>query len=248
MQPHEATRVCKDMRRLFVVGLSCAALACGDATTDDGRADATGSEGPADPSTSGGMVSSSTSSATNPATTGGSASGSDDTFATTDADPSSSDGSTGVGPGDSGSDESGPALPRGQWAVTEITYSGGGESETLSMQDRTFCDATLTPDGLQLRYQQAGGYTVWLVTIPNATPLGSTPLSQDFSGVFMNINEVGETWQAYFDPSTAFGSLELTEADLQSSGTVAGVLTATLTSGDGSITADFSSTFYAEIP
>ncbi len=238
--------VCKDMRRLFLVGLSCCALACGETESGGTSVDASGTEGPDAADSSGGVAPGSTSGATN--------SSSAQTSASTNGESGgpSAEGSTGVA-GTSGSetggDEStGPALPRGQWAVTEITYTEGGNSETLSMQDRAFCDATLTPDALQLRYQQAAGYTVWTLTIPNSATLGSTPLSQDFSGVFMNINEVSDAWQTYFDPSMAFGSLELTEADLQASGVVAGVLTATLTSNDGSTTAEFSSTFYAEIP
>lgn len=248
MQPSEAARVCKDMRRLFLVGLSCSALACGAPDSGDASADASGTGGSSGSSSgSGATVPDSTSgvtTSTSPATstsTGLETSGGADSGTST-GDVATTDAETG------GSDESGPALPRGQWAVTEITYSEGGNSETLTMQDRAFCDATLSPDALLLRYQQAEGYTVWTVTIPTSATLGSTPLSQDFSGVYMNINEVGDTWQTYFDPSMAFGSLELTEANLQSAGVVSGVLTATLTSNDGSTTAEFSSTFYAEIP
>lgn len=240
------------MRRLFLVGLSCVALACGDVESDSASSGGSGTGGststgdstgtpplptPGATGSTSGLDSGSSSEATSGATSPGTSSG----------ESGQTQGSeTGASEAESGG-ETGPALPRGQWAITEITYSGGGNSETLSMQDRAFCDATLSADSLQLRYQQADGYTVWTVTIPTSATVGSLPLTQDFSGVFMNINEVGDAWQTYFDPSMAFGSLELTEASLQSSGVVAGVLTATLTSGNGT-TADFSSTFYAEIP
>ncbi|MGH1343460.1 MAG: hypothetical protein ACRBN8_18010 [Nannocystales bacterium] len=235
------------MRRLFFVGLSCLPLACGDGTdSDDSAADASGTDTAAAMGSTGPVA---------PGSTSGATSSTSDTSGTTGEETGGGPPSDTSGGGDDstggetgGSGETGPALPRGQWAMTEITYTEGGDSETLSMQDRTFCDATLTPDGVLVRYQQAGGYTVWSVTIPTSAAAGEVALSQDFSGVYMNINEVGAAWQSYFDPSMAFGTLDLTEADVHSSGVVAGVLSATLTSNDGSTTADFSSTFYAEIP
>lgn len=240
------------MRRLFFVGLSCLALACGDVESDSASTAGSGTGGSTGTSGTTGAPSPSTSGANTATSEPGSGSSAEDTSAETS--PGTSTGAAGetqagdTEAGESGSsEETGTALPRGQWAVTEITYSGGGSTETLSMQDRAYCDATLSADSLLLRYQQAGGFTVWTVTIPTSATVGSLPLTQDFSGVFMNINEVGDAWQTYFDPSMAFGSLELTEASIQSSGVVAGVLTATLTSGNGT-TADFSSTFYAEIP
>ncbi len=199
--------------------------ASGDSTTAPVGTD--GTEGPAESTSSTTMGDLPTS------TAGG------ETSSTTDAPD---------GDSSSGTESTGPALPRGQWAITEITYTEGGMSETLTMQDRAFCDATLDGGVLLLRYQQQGGFTVWALYMPEATGVGSHPLTQDFSGVYMNINEVSNAWQAYFDPSMAFGNLELTDADLQPGGTVAGTLTATLTSNDGTTTAEFESTFYAEIP
>lgn len=231
------------MRRLCLVCSCLLGTACGDPADDSGTAagetetsqSTSGSTGGERPGSTGTQDASSGAA---PDTTTGAQTGSPDTSTSSGADETQ---------GTSGSDESGGALPRGQWAMTEITYTEGGASETLTMQDRAFCDATLDGGLLQLRYQQQGGYTVWLVNMPETTGVGEHALTQDFSGPYMNINEVSDTWQAYFDPSTAFGTLTLTDADIQPGGVVAGTLTATLTSADGTTTADFESTFYAEL-
>jgi len=237
------------MRRLCLVPLCSFALACGASSEPSGTASESGtSGGDAAESTGPG---SSTSGSTDPSGEPGSTDPTDTTDTTDPSGTTGPSGSTGSGDGESsggGSDESGDVLPRGQWAMTEVTYTEGGQSETLTMQDRTFCDATLAGGALQLRYQQQGGYTVWLLNVAEGAGVGEHTLTQDFTGVYMNINEVSDAWQAYFDPSMAFGTLTLTDATIQSGGVVAGTLSATLTSVDGTTTADFESTFYAEIP
>lgn len=231
---------------LCVMGLL---FACGDEAGGSTGTEGGTSSGPTDPtnptgaptSSSGSDMDASTgTSATPPPTTGDETSGSG---------PGESMGRDSESEGDSsGGETTGGVLPRGQWAMTEITYTEGGTTETLTMQDRAFCDATLGGGLLLLRYQQAQGFTVWTVNIPMASGVGSHTLTQDFSGVYMNINEVSDAWMTYFDPSMAFGTLELTDAQIQEGGVVSGTLTASLTSNDGSTTAEFSSTFYAEIP
>jgi len=232
------------MRRLCLACLCTLALACGE--TDEGDTAAADSSSSGTSATTTGSESTGGASTDTPASTT-----TDDDEGSTSDTPSSTGQSADTGTSDGGDETSGStgdALPRGQWAVTEITYTEGGTSETLTMQDRAFCDATLSGEGLLLRYQQADGYTVWTVTIPTATSAGSHALTQDFSGVYMNINEVSDTWQAYFDPSMAFGTLVLSEANVSAGGLVSGTLTATLTSVDDSTTAAFESAFYAEIP
>ncbi len=233
----------------IVLGLT---IGCGGANEGETGAGMAGTDGTAGASTSSPADSDAASS-----TDGSSTQGSDDGESSESASgtTSGSDGTAGAetdaetGAETRGDESStGNLLPRGQWAVTEITYTEGGTSETLSIQDRTFCDATLDGGILVLRYQQQQGYTVWTVNIPQATGVGSHALTQDFSGAYMNINEVSDEWQAYFDPSMAFGTLELTDAQLEAGGVVAGTLTASLTSQDGSTAAQFESTFYAEIP
>jgi hypothetical protein len=232
------------MRRTLFVGLCSLLLACAD-DTESTSADGGGtSGGPVSPSTTETPAGTATGSTT---TDADSSSTEDDGSTTTSSDASATD-SGSAEESSSGGETTGGALPRGQWAMTEITYTEGGSTETLTMQDRAFCDATLAGGVLLLRYQQAQGYTVWTINIPMASGVGSHTLTQDFSGVYMNINEVSDTWMAYFDPSMAFGTLELTAAQIQDGGVVQGTLTASLTSNDGTTTAEFSSTFYAEIP
>lgn len=239
------------MRRLCVASLCCLLLACGDANDTGSMQGSTGAD--VQDTSTGGASASEATTAPDPTGDPEATTASRDTDTDTDTgsaetgDPTAGE-STTSGAESSGGDEStGPGLPRGQWAMTEITYTEGGMSETLTMQDRAFCDATLEGGVLLLRYQQQGGFTVWALYMPDGIGVGSHALTQDFSGVYMNINEVSNAWQAYFDPAMAFGTLELTDADLQPGGTVAGTLTATLTSNDGSTTAAFESTFYAEL-
>ncbi|MCR9160907.1 MAG: hypothetical protein ACE37F_10770 [Nannocystaceae bacterium] len=239
------------MRRAILGYLCCLLLACDDdAQPPAGSTSDSSGAAPSGGSTTDSNGSSDSTGATSgPSSTGQTNDGT--TGATTDATTAATGvdaESTGeVGDASSGGESTGAVLPRGQWAMTEITYTQGGASETLTMQDRAFCDATLDGGVLLLRYQQAQGFTVWSLYIPMASGVGSQALTQDFSGAYMNLNEVSDTWMAYFDPSMAFGTLTLTDAEIQDGGVVAGTLTASLTSNDGT-TAEFSSTFYAEIP
>lgn len=227
---------------LCVMGLlfACGTEAGGSSGTEGGTS--TDPADPTDPTSSSSTgVDASTDSGDSPTPTPGDE--------TSSSGPAGSTGNDDDSDGDSsGGETTGGVLPRGQWAMTEITYTEGGTTETLTLQDRAFCDATLGGGLLLLRYQQAQGFTVWTVNIPMASGVGSHTLTQDFSGVYMNINEVSDDWMTYFDPSMAFGTLELTDAQIQPGGVVSGTLTASLTSSDGSTTAEFSSTFYAEIP
>ena len=233
------------MRRTLFAGLCCVLLACAD-DTEGTSGDGGGTSGGAVSGSTGEPPSGTASGSTTDDPDGSAAATSDGSTTQPDAEDTSESGA--AEESSTGGDSSGGVLPRGQWAMTEITYSEGGMTETLTMQDRAFCDATLAGGVLLLRYQQAQGFTVWTVNIPMASGLGSHTLTQDFSGVYMNINEVSDDWMAYFDPSMAFGTLELTDAQIVDGGVVAGTLSASLTSNDGSTTAEFSSTFYAEIP
>ncbi len=184
---------------------------------------------------------------------------------TTDAPSSTGDGSTGPGPtstdgpGDSDVDSSadgasesstGEPLPRGQWAITEITYASGATQQVLAVDDCVFCDATLNDVTLLVRFQQAEGWTVWTIDIPVGSGVGAQPITDDYSGAYVAINETGPELPpeltGFYDPTSGSGTLTLTEADLSPGGVVAGTISAQLS--QGSATADLQAEFYAEIP
>lgn len=201
------------------------------APADDGSGDPTDT-----PSTG-----SSPDTGTDPTSGPGSDAGSDDA-GTTAAD------SIGDGAGDdSSSTGAGPSGP--QWAVTAIDYAGAAAPQMVSFDDCSFCDATL--DGpLLVRFQQADGWTVWSITIPTDSGLGSQPLTDDYSGAYAVINEnnpdLDAAYHGFYDATMSSGTVTLTEANIAHGGAVAGTLQGHFVLGDA--TADLSAEFYAEIP
>ncbi|MEM6995813.1 MAG: hypothetical protein AAF721_35210 [Myxococcota bacterium] len=168
--------------------------------------------------------------------------------------PTSTDGSdtgppVGSGTSDGGS-TTGVELPDGQWAMTELSYSDGVTTEMLSLSDCTFCDATLNAQTLLVRYQQAEGWTVWSIDIPIGSGVGAQPITDDYSGAYVAINEqspdLPPDFTGFYAPTSATGTLTLTQADITPGGAVAGTLSTTLTL-DG-VTAVLDAEFYAEIP
>ncbi len=148
-------------------------------------------------------------------------------------------------------DSSSSGEPLGpQWADTTITYSGPAGVEVIDVADCTFCDATLNGTTLLVRYQQAEGWTVWSVDIPVGAGTGSMPITNDYSGAYVVINEQGQDlppgYAGFYAATTGSGTLTLTQADISPGGVVAGTISASLSLGD--VGAQLETEFYAEIP
>lgn len=194
------------------------ATACGDeGDADTGAADTvaldTGATGPGTAADAGGDSSAaSTSAVTDASADAGTDPGTDDT-ATTSVD------SSGGGSDEASSTSAGPS--GAQWATTEIAYAGAAAPQLVSFDDCSFCDATL--DGpLLVRFQQAEGWTVWSITIPSDSIVGSQPLIPDYSGAYAVINEhnpeLDPAYHGFYDATMASGTLTLTEATIEHGG------------------------------
>ncbi|MBL8942884.1 MAG: hypothetical protein JNK45_07050 [Myxococcales bacterium] len=222
------------------------ATACGDeGDADTGAADTvaldTGATGPGTAAdASGDPTAASATAATDPSSDTGNDAG-NDTSGTSDAD------SSGGGSDEASSTGAAPSGP--QWAITEIAYAGAAAPQLVSFDDCSFCDATL--DGpLLVRFQQAEGWTVWSITIPSDSIVGSQPLTPDYTGAYAVINEhnpeLDPAYHGFYDATMASGTLTLTEATIEHGGAVAGTLQGHFVLGEA--TADLSAEFYAEIP
>lgn len=137
-----------------------------------------------------------------------------------------------------------------QWADTTLTYTGPAGVQVIDVQDCTFCDATINGTTLLIRYQQAEGWTVWTLDIPVGAGAGSMPITDDYSGAYVAINEQGQDlppgYAGFYAPTTGSGTLTLTDADISPGGVVAGTLSASLSLGE--VDAQLETEFYAEIP
>lgn len=211
---------------------STGASATGPATSTAGsETSATGASG-----TSATAASTTTGAATGSSgdPTGGSISGSD-----------SSTGDATSGDSSSGGEPAGP-----QWAQTTITYTGPSGVEVIDVEDCTFCDATLNGTTLLVRYQQAEGWTVWTLDIPVGASAGTMPITDDYSGAYVAINEQGQDlppgYAGFYAATTGSGTLTLTDADISAGGVVAGTISASLSLGG--VNAQLETEFYAEIP
>ncbi len=251
--PAEGGRPSSRMRMLATAALLGLLGACSDDTGGDPGdsrgemdvVDTTGRSTDADPSAptstdgAGETVSASGAEASSASTT---STGSDpmDTDTDTDTDPSGgAESSSGDSPGAS------------QGASTQITYRRGATTESVRVDDCTFCDATLmAPDLLLLRYQQARGWTIWSLYVPLNATAGELPLTADFSGAYMNLSEtspaVSEPLQGYFDPTMVQGGVTLSVVELSPGGRIEGTLSAELVGEE--VTATFTSEFFADIP
>lgn len=172
----------------------------------------------------------------------------DDDGAQTDGNDDDDDDQTGTS--DDGDTSTGGQPDGPQWSLTEITYAGPSGEIVLTYDNCTFCDATLNMSTLLVRFQQGDGWTVWSVDIPVGSTTGSQPITSDYSGAYVAINEASPdlppNYAGYYDPTSASGTLTLTQADIAPGGVVAGTLEVELS--QGGIGATLSAEFYAEIP
>ena len=172
----------------------------------------------------------------------------DDEDDTTDGDDDDDDAQTGSS--DGGDTTTGGQPDGPQWSLTEITYTGPSGETVLTYDSCTFCDATLNTSTLLVRFQQGEGWTVWSVDIPVGSSTGSQPITDDFSGAYVAINEASPNlppdYAGYYDPTSASGTLTLIQADITPGGVVAGTLEVELS--QGGIEATLSAEFYAEVP
>jgi hypothetical protein len=156
----------------------------------------------------------------------------------TSGDPTVSTGTSGnEGTGSTGATELGD-----QWATVELSYTGPGVDASVSLDDCTFCDATIDSGVVLIRYQQAEGWTVWSIYLPTTQGTGTHPLTPDLSGAYVVISENNPDLPAaahgFYAGNTNAGTVELTQADMTPGGTVAGTISATLSNAGITATID----------
>ncbi|MBL4689056.1 MAG: hypothetical protein JKY37_30975 [Nannocystaceae bacterium] len=241
-----------NLRAALVVVSIAIPLGCSDDA--DANTVASGSTSAAAGATTDGGVSGDGSEATG-ARTPAPLTGSDSDFTTSDSETSAADSTgeveTGADSGEAGESASSTgSLPEGQWSVTELTYTDPSSTISVTLEDCTFCDATLNGTTLLVRYQQAEGWTVWSLDIPVASQLGEQPITDDYSGAYVVINEqspeLPDDFTGFYPATSGSGTLTLTQADIEPGGVVAGTLVANLELGN--VSAELHAEFYAEIP
>jgi hypothetical protein len=134
-----------------------------------------------------------------------------------------------------------------QWAEVAITYTGDGMSDSVVLDDCTFCDATIDSGVVLIRFQQAEGWTVWSVYMPASYTAGTHALTPDLTEAYVVINEVNPdlsaSFHGFYPGSSNVGTLTLSEADMTPGGLVHGTISAQLSLGD--VEAEFEAEFEA---